>query len=243
MLLKSKLNCNKGDFERLRKLGTSGKGAMGADLESQVGQHSERVKEILSVKKEAHRGPTDIRKVMSAILEAEPSPPDLSQVEDMCKILDDKDRELLSNLCSAKDTSEKEYLANYVANGLRNIMKSDKADIEQHVIFNNSGMDKLHKMIEKHKILKEKQKEIFSSQEKTKQAMNDQIKMLQLEKQATLEAIERAKQELKRLHDELQRLKNSTEDKDAQIADLDAQVDDLFNQMEEHEYEIALKNQ
>ena len=93
---------------------------------------------------------------MSAILESEPATPDLSQVEDMCKILDDKDRELLQNLCSAKDTSEKEYLANYVANGLRDIMKSDKADIEQHIAFNNSGMDKLQKVLDKHKILKEK---------------------------------------------------------------------------------------
>jgi len=36
MLLRSKLNCNKGDFERLRKLGTNGRGAMGADLENKI---------------------------------------------------------------------------------------------------------------------------------------------------------------------------------------------------------------
>jgi hypothetical protein len=48
-----------------------------------------------------------------------------------------------------KDLKQKEYLANKVANGLWGIMYSDKVDIEQHIDFNKSGMDKLNKMTEK----------------------------------------------------------------------------------------------
>ena len=44
-----------------------------------------------------------------------------------------------------------------VSNGLQDIMKGDKMDIEQHIEFNSSGMNKLHKMTQKHYILKEKQ--------------------------------------------------------------------------------------
>jgi small-conductance mechanosensitive channel len=32
-------------------------------------------------------------------------------------------------------------------------MNSDKMDIEQHIEFNQAGMDKLHKMTEKHQLL------------------------------------------------------------------------------------------
>jgi hypothetical protein len=35
-------------------------------------------------------------------------------------------------------------------------MNGDKVDIQQHIFFNNSGMEKLNKMMEKHKVLKEK---------------------------------------------------------------------------------------
>ena len=56
-----------------------------------------------------------------------------------------------------KDQKTKEYLANQVSNGLRDIMNGDKVDIEQHIDFNKSGMDKLHKMTEKHALVKDKQ--------------------------------------------------------------------------------------
>lgn len=61
-----------------------------------------------------------------------------------------------------KDQTQKEYLANQVSNGLRGIMYGDKVDIEQHIDFNKSGMDKLNKMTEKHKQLKDKQIKNYS---------------------------------------------------------------------------------
>ena len=73
--------------------------------------------------------------------------------------------------------------------------------------------------------------------------MNDQIAMLQTEKQATLEAIAKARSEHAKLLNEHQRLVATTENKDETIARLDAQIDSLFDEMEEYEQEIALKNQ
>lgn len=90
--------------------------------------------------------------------------PDLRQVENMCKMLDEKDVDLLKTLMPQKDQSEREYLANQVSNGLRDIMQGDLVDIEQHISFNQSGIDKLKRMLEKHKLLKDKQTEIFASQ-------------------------------------------------------------------------------
>ena len=73
--------------------------------------------------------------------------------------------------------------------------------------------------------------------------MNDQIKLLQNEKQATLDAIEIARQELKNLYDEMNRLKSITDDKDGKIADLDAAVDYRYDQMEQYEQDILSKQQ
>ena len=81
---------------------------------------------------------------------------DLSQVEQSCKLLDEKDSELYRELMPQKDQKTKEYLANQVSNGLRDIMNGDKVDIEQHIDFNKSGMDKLHKMTDKHNLVKDK---------------------------------------------------------------------------------------
>ena len=82
-----------------------------------------------------------------------------------------------------------------MSNGLRDIMAGDKVDIEQHIDFNNSGMEKLQKMLMQHRELKDKQGEIFASQIKTKQSMKDQIGHLQAEKSATLRKIDATRKE------------------------------------------------
>ena len=98
-----------------------------------------------------------------------------------------------------KDQKTKEYLANQVSNGLRDIMNGDKVDIEQHIDFNKSGMDKLHKMTEKHALVKDKQKENFAIQKRNIASMDDQISILREEKNATLVSINKHKKELEEL--------------------------------------------
>lgn len=113
-----------------------------------------------------------------------------------------------------KDQKTKEYLANQVSNGLRDIMNGDKVDIEQHIDFNQSGMDKLHKMTEKHALVKDKQRENFVIQKRTIASMDDQISILREEKQATLDSINKHKREL----EELRRLRAQ---KVGKVEDLD----------------------
>jgi len=61
---------------------------------------------------------------------------------------------LYRELMKDKDKKHKEFLTNQVTNGLRGIMYGDKVDIEQHIDFNKSGIEKLNKMIEKHQVFK-----------------------------------------------------------------------------------------
>lgn len=60
-------------------------------------------------------------------------------------------------------------------------------------------MEKLNKMMEKHKVLKEKQKNNFDLQQKTLASMNEQIKILSAEKDLTLKEIKFKKEELEAL--------------------------------------------
>lgn len=76
---------------------------------------------------------------------------DLTQLDHTCKLLDEKDAELYKKLMPQMDEIQKKYLANQVSNGLRMIMYSDKVDIEQHIEFNKSGMEKLQQMTDNHK--------------------------------------------------------------------------------------------
>ena len=129
-----------------------------------VQDNDQAILDIISTKKEAHKGLIDIRDVMKTEIGKNQKPyvADLSQVEQSCKLLDEKDSELYRELMPAKDQKTKEYLANQVSNGLRDIMNGDKVDIEQHIDFNKSGMDKLHKMTDKHALAKDKQKESYA---------------------------------------------------------------------------------
>ena len=149
ILLRSKLNQNKSDFERLRHLGSTD-GAIGTELEKRVARADKMKVDIVATKRDAHKGLIDIRDVMKCDIgkDQKPYKPDLKQVDHMCQLLSEKDAELFVSLMPAKDKVEKEYLANQVSNGLRDIMNGDKVDIEQHISFNNSGMEKLHKMTE-----------------------------------------------------------------------------------------------
>lgn len=77
MVLRAKLNSNKGDFDRLRQ------GATGAELERRVAQNDKSRMEILAIKKDAHKGLIDIRDVMKCDIgkNQQPYVADLSQVE------------------------------------------------------------------------------------------------------------------------------------------------------------------
>ena len=88
---------------------------------------------------------------------------DLSQVEQTCKLLDEKDAYVYKNLQPLKDQKEKEYLANQVSNGLKNIMSGEMQDIEQHIDFNASGIEKLHKMTDKQADAKSKQDQLIDA--------------------------------------------------------------------------------
>lgn len=183
ILLRSKLNQNKTDFERLRHLGSTD-GAIGLELEKRVAKADQMKCEIAATKRDAHKGLIDIRDVMKCDIgkDQKPYKPDLKQVDHMCQLLSEKDAELYVSLMPAKDKVEREYLANQVSNGLRDIMNGDKVDIEQHISFNNSGMEKLHKMTDKHKLLKQKQDQNFAVQDKTLAGMKEQLGILRAEK-------------------------------------------------------------
>jgi len=75
-------------------------------------------------------------------------------------------------------------------------------------------MDKLHKMTEKHALVKDKQRENFVIQKRTIAGMDDQISILREEKQATLDSINKHKKEL----EELRRLRAQ---KVGKVEDLD----------------------
>lgn len=78
MLLRSKLNQNKSDFERLRHLGSSD-GAIGTELEKRVANADKMKLEIAVTKKDAHKGLIDIRDVMKCDIgkDQKPYKPDL----------------------------------------------------------------------------------------------------------------------------------------------------------------------
>ena len=169
--------------------------------------------------------------------------PDLSQVDNTCMHLDQKDDLLYKQLMREKDQTQKEYLANQVSNGLRGIMYGDKVDIEQHIDFNKSGMDKLNKMTEKHKLLKDKQIKNYSQQKIIIANMETQIKLLQQEKQITIVEIKKNQKELEDLIRLLNQKKAEIDAKDVIIAQLEMQIDDLYLQMEALEQEIEWKNE
>ena len=140
-VLHAKLNANKSDFERLRHLGQS----VGAKLESKIAAADKELLEVAQIKISAHEGFAKIREHMHTDIgnDQKPLDADMTQVDHTCKLLDEKDEEMYKRLMPKVDLSVKQYLANQISNGLHWIMYSDKVDIEQHIEFNRSGIEKL----------------------------------------------------------------------------------------------------
>jgi hypothetical protein len=107
--------------------------------------------QIVKTKKDAHKGLTNINQVMKCDMgkDLKPYKSDMTQVLHSCKLLDEIDMSLQKELMPETDKKSKEMLANQLSNGLFDIMNSDKMDIDQHIEFNQSGMDKLNKMTDK----------------------------------------------------------------------------------------------
>lgn len=124
---------------------------------------------------------------------------DLTQLDHTCTLLNQKDSELYKQLMPQNDEIQKKFLANQVSNGLRMIMYSDKVDIEQHIEFNNSGMEKLLQMTDKQQSFIDNQNEHIGQQQKQIEGTDDQINLLSNEKQAILLQIQRHKDEYVRL--------------------------------------------
>jgi hypothetical protein len=64
LILRSKLNSNKGDFERLRKVATQQDGPIGVDLERLMQQNDRQIDTIIQQKKNSHKHMVNVRDVM-----------------------------------------------------------------------------------------------------------------------------------------------------------------------------------
>ena len=72
-------------------------------------------------------------------------------------------------------------------------MKGDKVDIQQHIEFNKNGLAKLEKINEMYNEVSKKQQGQQNEQIRTLKSMDDQIAILNDEKEETLAEIERYK--------------------------------------------------
>ena len=90
LMLRSKLNSNKGDFERLRTTASQKDGPIGADLERLISSNDRAIDGIIDKKKNAHKHMTSVRDVMKCDIgrDQKPYKSDLSQVDNTCKHLD-----------------------------------------------------------------------------------------------------------------------------------------------------------
>ena len=73
--------------------------------------------------------------------------------------------------------------------------------------------------------------------------MDDQIKILSAEKQLTLEEIAKHKKELDDLARLLAQKKSEIDQKDEVIAKLEGRIEKLYDEMEQLEDEISIKDQ
>lgn len=224
VVLRSKLGNNKGDMERLKNISNV---ELGSNLEKKVDDQDRKTIAIVETKKNAHKGLIDIRSVMKTNIGLDQNPlnPDLSQVHHACDLLDEKEGHIYSTLGPQKDQKTKEYLANAVQHGLKTIMYSDKVDIEQHIEFNQTGLEKLQKIITKQTVLKQKQEENLGSQVKQVKQMDEQLDILKSEKQDAIKEIEINKEELERLKAELNAKKAMIGTKEEDIANIDHEID------------------
>jgi hypothetical protein len=74
---------------------------------------------------------------------------DLTEAESLCKIIEQKDRELLLDMMKARDNAKKEWLKNWANIEVHELMRIDRDDVRNHIEMYSDDLQKLSKIIEK----------------------------------------------------------------------------------------------
>ena len=90
-----------------------------------------------------------IKLKLDACVNIEALDADLEELEDLSKVLMEKDRELLEKLMLARDEAKKEWIKNWVDSEIHGLMRRDRDDVRNHIELYSNDLQKLEKIIAK----------------------------------------------------------------------------------------------
>ena len=74
---------------------------------------------------------------------------DLEEAENLCKTIEDKDRNLILKMMRARDDAKKDWLKNWVNSEVHELMRRDRDDVRNHIEMYSDDLQKLSKIIDK----------------------------------------------------------------------------------------------
>jgi hypothetical protein len=73
---------------------------------------------------------------------------DLEEAEQLCRTIEEKDKELLA-MMKSRDSTKKDWLKNWVNIEVHDLMRRDRDDVRNHIEMYSDDLNKLSKIIEK----------------------------------------------------------------------------------------------
>ena len=90
----------------------------------------------------------NMRKHLEVLVDVKMLNADLAEAENLCRTIEEKDRELL-DMMSSKDDAKKDWLKNWVNAEVHDLMLKDRVDVRNHIEIYSDDLSKLSKIIEK----------------------------------------------------------------------------------------------
>ena len=91
----------------------------------------------------------EIKRHLEVVVDVKILQADLDEAEHLCKIIEEKDRELMLNIMKSKDNAMKEWIKNWVNIEAHELMRRDRDDVRNHIEMYSDDLSKLSKVIEK----------------------------------------------------------------------------------------------
>lgn len=90
-----------------------------------------------------------IKKKLEVVVDIKILDADLEEAENLCKTIEDKDRNLILKMMRARDDAKKDWLKNWVNSEVHELMRRDRDDVRNHIEMYSDDLQKLSKIIDK----------------------------------------------------------------------------------------------
>ena len=156
---------------------------------------------------------------------------DFEEAEHLCKVIEEKDRELMVGMMRQRDEARRDWLKNWVDVEVGEFIRRDREDVRNHIEMYSEDVEKMNRVIDK-----------LAGQRKEGRTGEKEMKDIEKEMNALMEERKACEQEYKRNEQEQLRLKQECDKRRLDLDKRDHQIQKLCQDIQRKDGDIERLN-